>query len=116
MFISDISDVIVVVIDVVIDVLFSILPIIGVLTALTSIITQVLKVTVKGLPPQITATVVSIVLSVIAYFWYKAVIGTSIVWYEIAGAIVGGFLVSFAAQFGFDKLREVLNKYTTGGK
>ena len=32
-------------------------------------------------------------------------------WYMIAGAVVAGFFVSYAAQFGFDKLKELIKKY-----
>jgi hypothetical protein len=32
----------------------------------------------------------------------------TIMWYGVVGAIVLGFLVAYAAMFGFDKLKETL--------
>lgn len=33
----------------------------------------------------------------------------AIVWYMIAALVVAGFMVAYAAMFGFDKLREIMN-------
>lgn len=86
--------------------------VIGGLTAATNIITEVIKKTASNkIPVQIVATIVSMILTVATFFAYSGITETTVEWYGVAGAIVMGFFVSYAAQFGFDKLKEVLNKY-----
>lgn len=86
-----------------------ILSIVGVLVVLTNIIVQVLKqLTWDKLPTNILATVVAIVLTLAAFFAYCQIKSVAAVWYMIAAAVVLGFMVAYAAMFGFDKLREVI--------
>lgn len=86
-----------------------ILSIVGVLVVLTNIIVQVLKqLTWDKLPTNILATVVAIVLTLVAFFAYCQIKSVAVVWYMIAAAVVLGFMVAYAAMFGFDKLREVI--------
>lgn len=88
----------------------TIITIIGALVALTNVIVQVLKkVTWDKLPTNILAWIVAEVLTVaagIAYFQIKEYV---LVWYAVLALVVLGFMVAFAAMFGFDKLREVMN-------
>lgn len=87
------------------------LAVVGVLVALVNIITEVLKkVLWDKLPTNILAVCVSMVLTLIAFFAWCSITGTPILWYYVVGAIVLGFLVAYAAMFGFDKLKEVLEK------
>lgn len=87
-----------------------IIAIIGVLVALTNIIVEVTKkATWDKLPTNVLALIVAIVLTLaagIAYFQIKAL---PLTWYVIAALIVLGFMVAYAAMFGFDKLREIMN-------
>ncbi len=86
------------------------LPVIGLLVALTNIITQVLKrVTWDKLPTNVVAVIVAMVLTVAAGIAYCQVKTVAITWYLVVGLVVGGFAVAYAAMFGFDKLREILN-------
>ena len=85
---------------------------VGLLTLGTNVITEVLKRTIRKIPAQITALIVAMVLTVGAFFAYAAIAGIAVEWYMIAGAVVTGFFVSYAAQFGFDKLKELIGKYT----
>lgn len=86
-----------------------ILSIVGVLVVLTNIIVQVLKqLTWDKLPTNILATVVAIVLTLAAFFAYCQIKSVAVVWYMTAAAVVLGFMVAYAAMFGFDKLREVI--------
>lgn len=84
---------------------------IGALTLGTNVITEVLKRSVANFPAQITATIVAMVLTVGAFFAWTAAAEIAVTWYMIAGAVVAGFFVSYAAQFGFDKLKELIKKY-----
>lgn len=87
-----------------------ILSIVGVLVALTNIIAQVLKkATWEKLPTNVLVIVISMVLTLVAFFAYCSIKSITVVWYMVAAAIVLGFLVAYAAMFGFDKLKETLD-------
>lgn len=89
--------------------LSAILSIIGVLVVLTNIIVEVLKkFTLGKLPTNILAVIISMVLTLVAFFAYCQIKGVAVVWYMIVAAVVLGFLVAYAAMFGFDKLKETL--------
>lgn len=91
--------------------------VIGGLTLITNIITEVIKKTLSGkanFPIQIVATVVALIITVVAYFTYISIAGVAVTWYMVVGSVVLGFFVSYAAQFGFDKLKEVIAKYAKG--
>lgn len=89
--------------------LTQIIPIIGVLVALTNVIVQVLKkVTWDKLPTNVLALVIAMLLCLVAGIAYCQVNAISITWYLVAALIVLGFLVAYAAMFGFDKLQEIM--------
>lgn len=86
-----------------------IISIIGVLVVLTNIIVQVLKkVTWDKLPTNILAVIIAMVLTLAAFFAYCQIKCVTVAWYMVAAAVVLGFLVAYAAMFGFDKLKEAL--------
>lgn len=87
----------------------------GVLVILTNALTEVIKGIIPKVPAQITATVIALVLTVGTVCAYLSITGTAYQWYIIAGAVVAGFLVSYTAQFGYDKLQEII-KLIGGGK
>lgn len=93
------------------DLLSMILFIIGILTLATNVVTEVLKRTIRKIPAQLTALIVAMVLTVGTFFAAAAIAGITVMWYMVAGAVVMGFFVSYAAQFGFDKLKELIVKY-----
>ena len=85
--------------------------IIGVLVALTNIITEVVKKAIwDRLPTNILAITVAMILTLVAFFGWAAYASVPILWYYVAAAVVVGFLVAYAAMFGFDKLKEILAK------
>lgn len=87
----------------------ALLVIIGALVALVNIIVQVLKqITWDKIPTNIVALLVSIILTLIAFFAWAAYVNLYIYWYYVAAAIVVGFMVAYAAMFGYDKLKETL--------
>lgn len=88
-----------------------ILSVIGGLVLCTNIITEVLKNVFKGIPPQITATVIALLLTGAAGGAYASINGIAVEWYMIIGDIVCGFFVSYGAQYGFDKLKEIIAQY-----
>lgn len=90
--------------------------IIGALTVLTNLITEVVKpVTQIKLPTELTATIIAEALTLVAYFGWSDYKALTVEWYTVVAAVVVGLLVSYAAQFGFDKLQAAL-KGIRGGK
>lgn len=87
----------------------TIIVIVGVLVALTNIITEVLK---KVLPEKIhtniIAVTVSLILTLLSFFGYMSYLGVAVMWYYILAAVVVGFMVAYAAMFGFDKLKQII--------
>ena len=89
--------------------LTQIIPIIGVLVALTNVIVQVLKkATWDKLPTNVLALVIAMLLCLVAGIAYCQANAISITWYLVVALIVLGFLVAYAAMFGFDKLQEIM--------
>lgn len=89
--------------------LSAVLSIVGVLVVLTNIIVQVLKKVIWGkLPTNILAVIVSMALTLVAFFAYCQIKAITVVWYMVVAAVVLAFLVAYAAMFGFDKLKEAL--------
>lgn len=87
---------------------------VGVLVTLTNIITQVLKkATWDKMPTNVVALIVSVTLTLAAGIAYCQIEGVALSWYVIIALIVAGFMVVYAAMFGFDKLKEIMN---WGGK
>lgn len=91
--------------------LSTVLSIVGILVVLTNIIVQVVKKATWGkLPTNILAVVISMVLTLAAFFAFCQIKAIVVTWYMVFAAIVLGFLVSYAAMFGFDKLKEALSQ------
>ena len=87
------------------------LSIIGALVVVTNIIVQVLKnLTWDKLPTNILAVIVSMVLTLVAFFAYCQICSIAVEWYMVVAAVVVGFLTSYAAMFGFDKLKESITQ------
>lgn len=83
---------------------------IGVLTALTNIVVEVLKkITWDKIPTNVVALLVSEALCMLMGILYAQYAAITVNWQYIAVLFVGGFLVAYAAMFGFDKLKEILN-------
>lgn len=84
--------------------------VLGVLVALTNIIVEVLKkVTYDKLPTNVVAVLVAIVLTILAGVALFQIKGIAVTWYLILALVVLGFMVAYAAMFGFDKLKEIMN-------
>lgn len=89
----------------------TLITIIGVLVALTNIIVEVVKkLTWDKVPTNIVATLIAEALTLVAFFAWTSINGVAIVWYYVVAAVVAGILVAYAAMFGFDKLKEILEK------
>lgn len=88
----------------------AVITIIGVLVALTNIIVEVAKkATWDKLPTNVLALVVAEVLTIASGIAYCQIKAVPMEWYIVAALVVMGFMVAYAAMFGFDKLRQVMN-------
>lgn len=88
-----------------------ILPLVLVLMVVTNIIVEVLKKLTWGkLPTNLLAFAVAMAVTLLAFLAACQIMGIAVVWYMVAGAIVLGVFVAYAAMFGFDKLKQTIEQ------
>ena len=89
---------------------------IGAIAFVVSVITQVLKGVkpLDKLPTDILVFILSIVLTLVAFFAYASYAGLIVLWYYVVGAVIGGFIVAFVAMCGWTKLKELWDRFKTG--
>lgn len=89
---------------------------VGAIAFVVSVITQVLKGVkpLDRLPTDILVFILSIVLTLVAFFAYASYAGLVILWYYVVGAIIAGFIVAFVAMYGWTKLKELWDRFKTG--
>ena len=80
----------------------------GVLVIFTNALTELFKGMFPKIPAQITATVIALILTICTVGAYLTIAGATVEWYIVVGAIVAGFFVSYTAQFGYDKAKEIV--------
>lgn len=91
------------------------LPVVGALVAVVNIITQVIKkATWDKLPTNLVVLLLSVALTVAAFFAYAQITALAVTWYMVAAAVVAGFAVAYAAMFGYDKLKEAIGGFGNG--
>lgn len=80
----------------------------GVLVTLTNVIVQVVKKVLSDrFPTPVLAVIVSQLLTLAAFFGWCAYSRFDFCWYHIIAAVVSGFMVAYAAMFGFEKLKSM---------
>ena len=88
-----------------------ILPVVLVLMVITNIIVEVLKKLTWGkLPSNILAFAVAMAVTLLVFLAACQIMGVAVVWYMVAGAIILGIFVAYAAMFGFDKLKQTVEQ------
>lgn len=91
-----------------------VLVIVAILTAFVNIITEVVKKTFNWLSGSkainVFVLVVSEAVTVMVFLAYWQIKQMTITWYIIAAFIVVGFMVAYAAMFGYDKLVKYFGK------
>ena len=96
------------------ELISQILLIISVLTALVNIVTEVAKRTfdwVQGSKViNVFVLALSLILTVAVFTAYWQIKQMELAWYVIAAFIIVGFLVAYAAMFGYDKLLSYFKK------
>lgn len=91
---------------------------IGALAFVVSVITEVIKGigVMKKVPTDIVVIVLSMVLTVVAFFAYTQYAALVVVWYWAVAAIICGFFVAFIAMYGWDKINELWNRFNPKNK
>jgi hypothetical protein len=86
---------------------------IGALAFVVSVITEVVKGIggMKKVPTDIVVIVLSMVLTVVAFFAYVQYAAIAIAWYWVVAAIICGFFVAFIAMYGWDKINELWARF-----
>lgn len=89
---------------------------VGAIAFVVSVITQVLKGVkpLDKLPTDILVFILSIVLTLVAFFAYASYAGLIVLWYYVVGAVIGGFIVAFVAMYGWTKLKELWDRFKIG--
>lgn len=75
-----------------------------------NIIVEVVKRIFPKVPTTLLATILSVVITVAAFFAWASYTGLAILWYYVVAAVILGLFVAYAAMFGFDKFKQALNR------
>ncbi len=75
-----------------------------------NIIVEVVKKLFPKVPTTLLATGLSVIITMVAFFAWAAIVDLEILWYYVAAAFVLGLFVAYAAMFGFDKFKTALTK------
>lgn len=89
------------------EIISQLLMIVAVLVIIVNIVTEVIKKVIEFKTAQsinVFVTVFSIILTILALLGYWQIKQMEITWYLVATFIIVGFMVAYAAMFGFDKL------------
>lgn len=91
---------------------------IGALAFVVSVITEVIKGigVFKKIPTDIVVIILSIVLTVVAFFAYAQYAALVVTWYLIVAALIGGFFVAFITMYGWSKLKELWTRFNPDNK
>ena len=95
------------------DLLSQILIVVGVLVIFVNIITEIVKSLVNFQKAEYLnyfVTILSIVLTLLVFLAYWQIKQMEITWYIFLAFIIVGFMVAYAAMFGFDKLLKYFKK------
>lgn len=88
-----------------------ILTVIFALMVVTNVITEVIKkITWDKIPTNLVVVIIAEILTIASGATYASINNIAIQWYHIFGAVVTGIFVSYAAMFGFDKLRQTIGQ------
>lgn len=85
----------------------------GILIALTNIIVEVIKSFFQehNVPTNIVAVVTAVALTVVASIGYASFNAIDLVWFDYIAMAIYGILVGYGAMFGYDKLKEIIDKF-----
>lgn len=86
--------------------------VVGLLVLITNMVVEVLKkITWEKFPTNLLAVIVALVLTIVAFITYMKLMNLVMVWWYFPPVIVFGFLVAYAAMFGYDKFKEMILQF-----
>lgn len=91
---------------------------VGALAFVVSVITEVIKGigVMKKVPTDIVVIILSMVLTVVAFFAYAQYAALVVAWYWVVAALICGFFVAFIAMYGWSKLNELWTRFNPNNK
>lgn len=91
---------------------------IGALAFIVSVITEVIKSigVMKKVPTDVVVIILSMVLTVVAFFAYAQYAALVVAWYWVVAALICGFFVAFIAMYGWSKLNELWTRFNPNNK
>lgn len=95
------------------ELISQLLMVVGLLVIFVNIVTEVTKKIYNFKSAQslnIYVAVISIVFTMISFVAYWQINGMILTWYLIIAFVIVGFMVAYAAMFGFDKLLKYFEK------
>ena len=75
-----------------------------------NIIVEVVKKLFPKVPTTLLATILSVAITMVAFFAWAAIVEVTVLWYYVVAAFILGLFVAYAAMFGFDKFKQALLK------
>ena len=75
-----------------------------------NIIVEVVKKLFPKVPTTFLATILSVAITMAAFFAWASYIGLTVLWYYIVAALILGLFVAYAAMFGFDKFKQAYER------
>ena len=81
-----------------------------------NIIVEVVKKLFPKIPTTFLATILSVVVTMVAFFAWASMVELTVLWYHVAAAFVLGLFVAYAAMFGFDKFKSALARLKESSK
>lgn len=87
-----------------------ILGVVFLLSTMVNVIVEVVKKLTPKVPTDIVVFIVSIAITMLALFIISAALEITVMWYYAVGAVVLGIFVAYAAMFGFDKVKELIDR------
>lgn len=75
-----------------------------------NIMVEVVKKLFPKVPTTFVATILSVVVTMAAFFAWAAIIRLTVLWYYVVAAFVLGLFVAYGAMFGFDKFKQALTR------
>lgn len=90
------------------------LAVVGALAFLVTVVTEVIKSLgiFKKVPTDLVVIVLSLAITLVAFFAYMDYAKVAVLWYYVVAAITLGFIVAFIAMYGWAKISEIWQRFT----
>ena len=85
----------------------------GILIALTNVIVEIIKAIFpeRKIHTNIIAVITAIILTVVSSIADANMKGLTLAWFDYVSMLIYGILVAYGAMFGYDKLKEIFEKF-----